>query len=346
MKAVVFLGPTISVDRARGQFADAEYWPPVGRGDVLRALEAGADRIGIVDGYFDRVPSVSHKEILFAIERGAIVFGSSSMGALRAAELWPFGMIGVGRIFELYRDGALEDDDEVAVIHGPAEAGYRAMSEAMVNIRDRLKTAGELNIVGTQMIEELLSFAKSLRYHERSLARVAHHASARLHAEEARQLQSFLSQPFESQKERDAVALLLRMASKGDSPNPNAVFVERSVFFERLRSQVVAERRSGSVTSTSMEPDAELLRLLAGEHAELLAARASDEEVSSQLAELCKQLELATVAELDAWLLSRSMTRESLLEMVREQLAVSKLKALYGPELDQRVRQRALLEEK
>ena len=68
------------------------------------------------------------------------------MGALRAAKLSPFGMVGVGRIFEAYRSGVLEpygdvlfeDDDEVAVIHGPPEMGYVALSEALVNIRATL----------------------------------------------------------------------------------------------------------------------------------------------------------------------------------------------------------------
>ena len=45
---------------------------------------------------------------------GTQVFGAASMGALRAAELAPFGMIGVGAIFAAYRDGRLTGDDEVA----------------------------------------------------------------------------------------------------------------------------------------------------------------------------------------------------------------------------------------
>ena len=52
------------------------------------------------------------------------------MGALRAAELAPFGMIGIGTIFEAYRDGIYTDDDEVALLHRPAALGYSAMSEA------------------------------------------------------------------------------------------------------------------------------------------------------------------------------------------------------------------------
>ena len=57
--------------------------------------------------------------------------GAGSIGALRAAELEAFGMVGEGRIFEAYRSGVLEpydtpfeDDDEVAVVHAPAELGY------------------------------------------------------------------------------------------------------------------------------------------------------------------------------------------------------------------------------
>ena len=75
--------------------------------------------IGIIDGYFEVTPTVWHKEILWAMAQGIHVYGSASIGALRAAELCSFGMTGVGRIFVAYRDGILTDDDEVAVMHAP-----------------------------------------------------------------------------------------------------------------------------------------------------------------------------------------------------------------------------------
>jgi len=75
---------------------------------VLRALVDRPRVIGIVDGYFERVPAVWHKEILWAMSRGVHVLGAASMGALRAAELHPFGMVGVGAIFEGFRDGELD----------------------------------------------------------------------------------------------------------------------------------------------------------------------------------------------------------------------------------------------
>lgn len=65
------------------------------------------------------VPAVWHKELLYTLQEGVEVCGASSMGALRAAELESFGMLGVGVIFQAYRDGRypgfphepFEDDD-------------------------------------------------------------------------------------------------------------------------------------------------------------------------------------------------------------------------------------------
>src|SRR5215470_18896878 len=119
MSVYVFVGPTLPPVEIAAVL-DAVCLPPVAQGDVYRLVGARPRAIGIIDGYFDGVPAVWHKEILWALTQGIHVFGSASMGALRAAELHPFGMQGVGSIFEAYRSGELEDDDEVAVLHGPA----------------------------------------------------------------------------------------------------------------------------------------------------------------------------------------------------------------------------------
>ena len=134
MTAVVFVGPTLTPN-AVAESLEAEILPPVRQGDVYRVARKNPTAIGIIDGFFEGVPSVWHKEILWAIEQGIPVFGSASMGALRAAELADFGMIGVGRIFEDYYSGVLQDDDEVAVLHSPAELGFQSLSEPMVSIR-------------------------------------------------------------------------------------------------------------------------------------------------------------------------------------------------------------------
>src|SRR4051812_15444582 len=98
-RIVVFTGPTIAVSQAR-EILEADYRAPAKAGDVLIATRSHPDAIAIIDGLFESVPSVWHKEILFALSEGVRVYGASSMGALRAAELHGFGMIGVGDIFE------------------------------------------------------------------------------------------------------------------------------------------------------------------------------------------------------------------------------------------------------
>lgn len=68
-------------------------------GDLLRL----APRPGIVDGSFHQTRAVRHKEILALIDAGVTVLGAASMGALRAAELDTYGMIGVGRVYDDFR---------------------------------------------------------------------------------------------------------------------------------------------------------------------------------------------------------------------------------------------------
>jgi len=171
LTAIVYLGPSAPLSAARAVF-DADFRPPVRHGDVWRALEEGPRAIGIIDGVFEQVPAVWHKEILAALDAGVHVFGASSMGALRAAELHPFGMRGVGRIFEAFRDGAWVDDDEVALQHGPAETGYVGLSEPMANVRFTIAAAREAGAISNHEADALLTAAKSIYYPRRSWAAI------------------------------------------------------------------------------------------------------------------------------------------------------------------------------
>jgi hypothetical protein len=66
---VVFLGPTLAHDEARSVL-EADYRPPAGHGDVLRAALERPRAIALVDGVFERGPAVWHKELLFALSEG------------------------------------------------------------------------------------------------------------------------------------------------------------------------------------------------------------------------------------------------------------------------------------
>jgi hypothetical protein len=76
-------------------------------------------------------------------------------------------MVGIGRIFAAYRDGILTDDDEVAVLHGPEELGYPAITEAMVNIRATLDQAVAEGVLDNGLAVRLTEIGKSLFYKER-----------------------------------------------------------------------------------------------------------------------------------------------------------------------------------
>jgi len=177
MKTIVYIGPTLSADEVARRYPGADVRPPAAVGDILRATrERGVRRIALVDGYFERMAAVWHKEILVAIERGIEVWGAASMGALRAAELAPFGMIGVGLIYQDYACRYLIADDEVAVAHLPAEFGYRATSDALVNLRYGLERAEADGVIADAA--PLVELARGRFYRERSWAQLVADARA------------------------------------------------------------------------------------------------------------------------------------------------------------------------
>ena len=222
MSCYIFVGPSLPVEDAR-RTADAIYLPPVRQGDVYRLVTLRQpETIGIIDGYFNQVPAVWHKEILWALAAGVQVFGGASMGALRAAELAPYGMQGVGRIFEAYRDGTLppyggepfEDDDEVAIRHGPAETGYLALSEALVNIRCSLAAASAADVISKSTRDGLARLGKSLFYPDRRYPQLLKMGRSQgMPVAELNALSNWLPEGRCDQKRDDALAMLRAVAN-------------------------------------------------------------------------------------------------------------------------------------
>jgi len=164
---VVFLGPSLVRAEADGLIA-ADYRPPIRRGD-LETVEPGRTVL-ILDGEFDQSLSVSPKEILRCLQAGSVVLGASSMGALRAVELAPLGMIGIGRVFELYRTGRIEGDDEVAVSYCPLT--MQAHTIPLVNIRCWLESARCAGCLEAIEPERILRRARRIFYADRTPERV------------------------------------------------------------------------------------------------------------------------------------------------------------------------------
>jgi hypothetical protein len=168
-QVVIFLGPSLP-HRAARAILPADYRGPAAKGDLARAAKDGADTIALIDGRFDQRLAVGPAEILRVMRAGVRVYGASSMGALRAAELHDEGMEGVGQVFEWYRDGVIEAEDEVALIYD-AES-FRALTIPMVSIRSILKAAQERSLTDALGARRVLRAARQVHYSERNLGQL------------------------------------------------------------------------------------------------------------------------------------------------------------------------------
>jgi hypothetical protein len=131
---VVYAGPSLSPREVEEALPGAAVRGPVCRWDLYREREKGSSIFVVLDGVFFQQEAVAPREILDVLEDGGLVVGASSMGALRAAECWPAGMVGVGTIYRLFRRGSLLSDDEVAVAFS-AHGEHRFVSVPLVNVR-------------------------------------------------------------------------------------------------------------------------------------------------------------------------------------------------------------------
>lgn len=175
-RRVVFLGPSLPQLAGATRIQGVEVLPPIAALDLLRLELTSGDVVGIVDGYFHQSQAVPHKEILAILGKGVHVFGAASLGALRAAELEPWGMRGVGRIFAGFRARHLVADDEVALRHAGAEHGYARLSEPLVNIRATLAAAVRAGICARSTAVQLIASFGSTPYPSRRWSMLAEHA--------------------------------------------------------------------------------------------------------------------------------------------------------------------------
>ncbi|HUF55362.1 MAG TPA: TfuA-like protein, partial [Thermohalobaculum sp.] len=323
---------------------EVAFLPPAAQGDVLRAAERRPAAIGIVDGYFSGAPSVWHKEILWALSQGIPVFGSASMGALRAAELHTFGMRGIGRIFEGYRDGLIEDDDEVAVQHGPAELGYPALSEAMVNIRATLGRAEAEGVVGAEERARLEGFAKALHFPDRQWSALAGHLR-RLAPEQAAALADWLPEGRIDRKREDALEMVGAIEEAlGREETPAAGFrFEWTSLWDSLVARAADREGPGSEAGAVLEE----LRLEGPEAVERVRARAllrrlaaregrgaGTDDAGAALIRLREAQGLWTRAALDDWLAENALDAPTLELLLVEEARLERLMQSGGGDLD------------
>lgn len=237
----VYLGPSLDRETAKQLLPEASYHPPVKCGDIISLLRLSPKKIIIIDGFYETVPTAWHKEILLAMEFGAEVWGAASIGALRAAELYRFGMQGFGQIYDEFKTGILTDDDEVAVLHGDEQNGFLAINDSMVNIRYTCQEALEKKIISSELKERLVAYCKGQFYPYRSLM----NAAKQLAKEEPWIEETFIAWLREhglvDMKRRDAIAVLHHCATHDDSDNsklnyktPMTMFLRNTTYYANL----------------------------------------------------------------------------------------------------------------
>lgn len=342
MSVYVFLGPTLPVHEAR-RYLDAEYLPPVAQGDVLRLLDRAPRAIAIVDGYFELVPSVWHKEILLALEAGVHVFGAASMGALRAAELDVFGMKGVGEIYRWYASGRIEDDDEVAVVQGPAEHEYRELSDAMVNVRDRCRSAAKNGVVSKRVAERFVGIAKALFYPDRRWRRIFEEArAAGVGERDVQAMAAYLErEKAPSLKARDAIALLEHLAAfikRAPKRFRARARTERTKFIRRLLAEVAlpASCRESPKDGGEASPlenrarELALLGILAVREALHAGHQVNDDDAQAAEDRLRRELGLLSAADTTRWLERAGLSDDDFDRWMRDEALAAKLRVRFG----------------
>ncbi|MEV0586101.1 TfuA-like protein [Nonomuraea sp. NPDC050310] len=173
MQTVVYTGPTLAPGQVREVLPGALTRPPVARGDLLAERWSPGDTAVIIDGYYRERLSVGHKELLWLLAEGVTVIGAASMGALRAAELGPYGMRGIGVVYDQYASGEVDGDDEVAIVHGPEEVGYPALTIALVNLRYGCREAARRGELTEELAGRIVRTAKERPFSHRTWPELA-----------------------------------------------------------------------------------------------------------------------------------------------------------------------------
>lgn len=351
---VVFVGPTLHAGTPT-EVLDAEYLPPASQGDVYSAVRRGVRAIGLIDGYFERVPAVWHKEILWAMSQGVRVYGSASMGALRAAELHAYGMRGNGVIFEGFVSGELEDDDEVTIVHSSGESGYRPLSDAMVNIRATVRAAADASVVSDETATRLCSDAKALFYPERRLGSIIELLRRETVApHELDALVAWLPHHRVDQKRLDALDMLARMADDERVPEPHipGFRFQHTDAWDQVVRQIDRRLLSSDEAAASFPHDAVIdeLRLRPDDYVELQHA-ALVRRLALEIARLAgdEAGDLAITAAVEArrveqllfdpdsvadWLTEQELTVRRFTELVVEDARVTRQEAILGGRMD------------
>ena len=221
-RLIVYAGPSIEKEFIQSKLPHARVLPPVAQGQIAEIIShEDVQTILLIDGLFYQSLSVLHKEIILALQQGVNIVGCSSMGALRATELHRYGMVGVGKVFEYYRDNFITGDDEVAVLHEPVEP-YKNSTIPMINLRIFLEESlGQPGFyITSEEAELLLNTLLDIPFSRRTYKELECGLQKELSSARTQQIINFVQTNVPDYKKLDAMEAVEFVAS-GSLPDVN-----------------------------------------------------------------------------------------------------------------------------
>lgn len=203
-KPIVFGGPSLKIVRSKYP-TDFDYRTPIQRNDLHMILKNYSipGCVLITDGIFGNRLAVTPVECMDFIEAGWLLLGSSSIGALRAADCNDMGMIGIGDIFMGYQMGYYHSDADVAVIY--QDESYDELTVSMVHADSIAKKLVSQDLLTYLQYRVIIKNIRKIPWHRRSARKVSKIFDSNLSKEYTDLFLKYIKLPESNPKKNDAI---------------------------------------------------------------------------------------------------------------------------------------------
>ena len=205
-KIKIYSGLTLDRATIAKHLPDADVGNPIQRGDIWRDIKNRTHVVLIIDGKFHHNLPVSINEIMDGLRCGIAIYGSSSMGALRAAELYPYGMVGHGKIFEFIKNDRYFRDDYLGQTFIEDKGVPREFSQSYIDLYFNMEALLLAHKISRVTFDAVTSLYRDLPYPSRNFATLKR--SIDKQDDEMKWASEAISQRMGSQKRADALSLL------------------------------------------------------------------------------------------------------------------------------------------
>ncbi len=206
MKIKIYTGLSMSKSDLKKLAPNYIFSKPVARTDLKEDIKNGIHIIGLVDGVFLNQLAVSPSEIMDCIRHGIKVFGSSSMGALRAAELDQYGMVGVGDIYNLVKKNEDFEDDFLGQTFYEDDLDKR--STPFIDVYLVLKKLHAENVISKDVMSFAIRKFRNMHYSDRGVPRLLDVLSRSRFHDQLKESFYTRMKKMKSTKQEDAIRLV------------------------------------------------------------------------------------------------------------------------------------------